>query len=135
MHDPNETKPRRTGLSPLIPTGDSELVAQEACRAANGALVALRDLQRSLVGVFNPLRMVRHHPVGTVLSVGAIAAVGTAGVRTPCGRARTKSAISGGARWLRRAVTGVVFNTILSRIVLPMGAECARTEDGSGPGI
>lgn len=133
MHDPKVTKPRRPGPSLLIPTSDSDLAAQEACRAALGARDALRDVQRSLADVVNPLRMVRHHPIGTVLSVGAIAAVGTAGVRTQCGRARAKSAISGGARWLRRAATGAIFNTILSRILRPTSGECESSEYGGGP--
>lgn len=118
----------------LIPKDDTQLVAEKACRAAQGARAAWHDVQSSLLGVANPLRMIRHHPVGMVLSVGAIAAVGTASVRNRCGGSRTTAAVRKGAGWVRRAVTGAVVNAILRKVVFPVDATCERA-DGGGPSV
>lgn len=112
-------------------TGDTELVAQEACRATHGVQVAFCALQRSLFGVVNPLRMVKFHPIGTVVSVGTIAAVGTATLTGRSARAKSTGVVRSISGWLKRAATGFVLDSIVSRIVIPAVAESAASESGS----
>ena len=97
-------------------TPEERLLAQQAFRYEVGILRAWEDVRRTSARAVDPRTWIRRHPMGSVLSTGALAAIFMMRRKRPASPPGIRAALaSAGFLLLRRAAISGFLNRVLCR--------------------